>query len=431
MSNEDNDQDICPPSDSYTSINALIPGLTSVKGFLSDIKNGKNPQIFQEGNIGDDTGSIKVVIFNDHRIDPLQNSEYCYLKKVYAHDYFGILQLESGQGTEVVYDKDPPFVIINKTDPFRQKAKIPVCLINEINHCDKKIFETIVPESQNRDTKNQKILNLKKCVSELGYKFSGKLPVPYQDQKMQDAYMLRYFPYYIETIYYILKNLDVSCTSKIFEDNFKVSLYGCGPAPELLGLCGYLRDYQPSTRIVSVSFFDENSWDPWRSDTVNELTPLFWHGIIESQFYKLNLFTTKEAATKMIESKVGESRIHSLQNVVSDLFYRCKEKFPKDDYSTTTEKIADTITDLIGLSSQGSLWIISDQDLPEVQKILQSIADKVKSNKMGEIIMPPDQRHLYSPEIFKLEFVKEFRKNKEEVGFWSMVIRKIYSDRSK
>ena len=240
MSNEDNDQDICPPSDSYTSINALIPGLTSVKGFLSDIKNGKNPQIFQEGNIGDDTGSIKVVIFNDHRIDPLQNSEYCYLKKVYAHDYFGILQLESGQGTEVVYDKDPPFVIINKTDPFRQKAKIPVCLINEINHCDKKIFETIVPESQNRDTKNQKILNLKKCVSELGYKFSGKLPVPYQDQKMQDAYMLRYFPYYIETIYYILKNLDVSCTSKIFEDNFKVSLYGCGPAPELLGLCGYL-----------------------------------------------------------------------------------------------------------------------------------------------------------------------------------------------
>jgi hypothetical protein len=273
--------------------------------------------------------------------------------------------------------------------------------------------------------KEKNILKLKDCVSELGNKYYNKKPVPYQCKKIQNAYMFRYFPYYIETIYYILKNFNVSCTSKIFEGKFKVSIYGCGPAPELLGLCAYLRDYSPSTRTISVSFFDENNWDTWRSFTINELKPSVWDGTIESQFYNLNFIAMNDATTKTIASQIAESQIHCLQNVISDLFYRYREKSPGDNDFSINKKIADIITNLVGLSSQGSLWIISDQYLPEVQKILQSISYEVKRNKIGEIIIPSDQRHIYSPELSNQELISALRQDKKEVGFWKLVIRRI------
>jgi len=83
---------------------------------------------------------------------------------------------------------------------------------------------------------------------------------PYHDLYFKFAYLVAYFPYYIEPLYHTLNaaNLD---NSLFGSGHLKASFFGGGPCPEVLGLAAYLRNQAPDLSSVSISVFDrESSW---------------------------------------------------------------------------------------------------------------------------------------------------------------------------
>lgn len=415
---------ICNQSD-YTHIKDLKPGFASICGCIWKINPGKSSTIFQNGKIGDKTGSIEFVIYSDNRVGPLKINKWYFLKNVFVHNHGGVLQLVFSKKNNLDFNEIMEIdELVDKTLYSRENARIQVLLNNEINASLLEIFETIQSDFPNNEDKNHNILTLKQCSSVLCGNYLGRKPIPYQCKKMQNVYMLRYFPYFIETIYSILKTLNLSFVSPEFKNDLNVCLYGCGAAPELLGLCSYLRDCHPSTQNIHVSFFDRYCWDEWRNYTINTLASSFWKGEIESEFHDINLFVPMETIADKGKSRISESHIHSIQNVVSDLFYQWKEKFPYEDDLTTNEKIADRIIDLIRLSSQGSIWIISDQHKTMIQKTFLCIAEKVEKCGVGKTVTHPDRCRLYSPKLSGPDSLYEFYQNKDDMGFWPLVIRR-------
>lgn len=86
--------------------------------------------------------------------------------------------------------------------------------------------------------------------------------IPYNDLYFKLAYLVAYFPYYIEPISYVLNAANFP--ADVFAGkNLKASFFGGGPCPEVLGLAAYLREKAPDLDSVDISVFDrESSWRP-------------------------------------------------------------------------------------------------------------------------------------------------------------------------
>lgn len=83
---------------------------------------------------------------------------------------------------------------------------------------------------------------------------------PYHDLYFQFAYLIAYFPYYIEPLTHVLTAANLP--NDLFTNgNLKASFFGGGPGPEVLGLAAYLRERAPALEHVDVNVFDrEPAW---------------------------------------------------------------------------------------------------------------------------------------------------------------------------
>lgn len=79
--------------------------------------------------------------------------------------------------------------------------------------------------------------------------------IPYDDQDFRDAYLLAYFPYYIEPICHLLEAANLP-DSLFAGDTLKAAFFGGGPCPEVLGLAAYLRKRAPRLTRVEATVFD-------------------------------------------------------------------------------------------------------------------------------------------------------------------------------
>ena len=74
----------------------------------------------------------------------------------------------------------------------------------------------------------------------LSYRSPFGTTFPYGDTNFQNAYMVAYFPYYIEPLYHALEDANLDTT--LFEKGkLQASFFGGGPCPEALGLAACSR----------------------------------------------------------------------------------------------------------------------------------------------------------------------------------------------
>jgi hypothetical protein len=86
--------------------------------------------------------------------------------------------------------------------------------------------------------------------------------LPYHDPHFRAAYLLAYFPYYIEPIFHELQSAEIP--DSLFDGGrLNVALFGGGPCPELLGLAAWLRQRSPLLESLDAVVFDrELGWRP-------------------------------------------------------------------------------------------------------------------------------------------------------------------------
>ncbi|MFZ1127549.1 hypothetical protein, partial [Methanoregula sp.] len=188
-----------------------------------------------------------------------------------------------------------------------------------------KILKSLLPDAC-QDISNE-LKTLEDPTNGLINKFHGNNAesLNYEDITVQSAYMLCYFPYYIENIYHLLHYIECAETRHIFKNDMNINLYGCGPAPDLLGLVAFLnKKYGSKISHINVNFFDKHDWTKLRNECVNNYAKLFNHTInIETNNSEINLLEC-DNAEYVVANVVDDSQLHVFQNCTTDIYTQCK-----------------------------------------------------------------------------------------------------------
>ncbi len=102
--------------------------------------------------------------------------------------------------------------------------------------------------------------------------------LPYDNPEFRSAYLLAYFPYYIEPICHVLETVNFP-DSLFASGTLKVAFFGGGPCPEHLGLAAYLRRRAPRLSRVDATVFDRQSgWNPVQQELVPSMLESYRSG---------------------------------------------------------------------------------------------------------------------------------------------------------
>lgn len=145
--------------------------------------------------------------------------------------------------------------------------------------------------------------------------------MPYGDGHFRGAYLLAYFPYYIEPIYYTLAS-DKTAFAQRPNGVMKVAFLGGGPAPESLGLAAYLRDHAPHITTIQGTVFDrEKGWDKAQQELIQILAPQYLrkNGHLSLNQKSCNLVKCEECAARC-ESLLSEIDFIVSQNFLTEIF---------------------------------------------------------------------------------------------------------------
>jgi hypothetical protein len=109
--------------------------------------------------------------------------------------------------------------------------------------------------------------------------------IPYDDADFRAAYLLAYFPYYIEPICHVLKTAHLP-DSLFANGTLKAAFFGGGPCPEALGLAAYLRKRAPRLARVEATVFDRQpGWNMIEQELVPSMMAYYKSG---NTSFKLN-----------------------------------------------------------------------------------------------------------------------------------------------
>lgn len=153
----------------------------------------------------------------------------------------------------------------------------------------------------------------------------------YSDPLFQAAYLIKYFPLYIDIIDDLLTTVQFSNRrpgSRIRPEleemenkrELEVTLYGGGPEPELLGLMKFMMREFPSVQEIRSNHIDINDWDRFREFSHKFLAHYYWgKESVTGSNIRLDLCNLFEDHDAM--ERVRNSDIHIMQHCATDLMY--------------------------------------------------------------------------------------------------------------
>lgn len=161
--------------------------------------------------------------------------------------------------------------------------------------------------------------------------------LPYDDSEFRSAYLLAYFPYYIEPVCHVLEQAELPDTL-FASGTLKAAFFGGGPCPEVLGLAAYLRKRVPRLAAVEATAFDcQAGWQAIQQGLVPSMVPYYKSGhtkfalkskscdvvsclsrkcicgagdmdIIIAQNFLTEIYGDKQSAMETIERLIGRSQ---------------------------------------------------------------------------------------------------------------------------
>lgn len=153
----------------------------------------------------------------------------------------------------------------------------------------------------------------------------------YSDPLFQSAYLLEYFPLYIDIIDDLLVHAlwweknhypqsQPGADEMAIRERLDVALYGGGPEPELFGLLKFLKRDYPSVNAVRLHYLDKNDWERFRTFSHNYLIQYYWGKDFESgENIRMDLCDLFRDPRAM--DVVRHSDVHIMQHCATDLMH--------------------------------------------------------------------------------------------------------------
>lgn len=238
----------------------------------------------------------------------------------------------------------------------------------EINY----IYESILKDYLNLNQYNvEKLSTYKESVKALRASYKSDTCIPkYDTDKDRDSYMLAYFPYYglltSEVIEKIRNHIDI-------KEKMNVSVFGCGPAPEIIGINNQLKNVQ---RITYNLFDYENGWRNQREFAKKYIKNNYSSNVIFSEISGCDLLSLCEDcqySNVKCKEKLKSTDLFIMQNCLNHM--KNEEDFIKK------------MIYLVKNAKKGSIFIIIDLEKYDISKRLLKkikIENSQKCRKLNE-----------------------------------------------
>jgi hypothetical protein len=235
------------------------------------------------------------------------------------------------------------------------------------------ILSCLIPSSSADVVKE--LQKYEKSTMDLIKKFHGEDvgQLDYNNPNLQAAYMLCYFPSYIENIFHLLTHENCAEIQGILQNNSKTSFYGCGPSPDLLGYLAFLNNnYSSTVSNVDAHFFDMHNWNCWRGNCVEKFSKLFARNItVNPTPDEIDLLQCDDHSY-FSEKKVDGTKLHVFQNCTTDIYTQCK----------SIHKIRKIFKNIFNLIDPGSVVLLNDfLGKGDSMTILNAITKEVEDNQ--------------------------------------------------
>jgi len=244
----------------------------------------------------------------------------------------------------------------------------------------------------------------------------------YNDIALQEAYLLYYYPYYIETVYRELLQLDKKYLENSLSHHLAICYYGCGAAPEYMGTLKFVSSKLELYRYLSVYFFDKNEWDATRESCINHIGPHYCEDDslnIMSKTNHLDLLSFKNGNNIRQYPEIRSSKIHIFQNCMRDLIQFSEDK---DDVLWVLHNIFSAL-------QAGSILLISEMYYPKTKLYLNRFAEYIEKHSAGIILQPVSEMRTYRPNFSKPKEIRSFfekntGRDRSNTRYFSFIVMK-------
>jgi hypothetical protein len=251
--------------------------------------------------------------------------------------------------------------------------------------------------------------------------------IDYDNIFSQNAYMMFYYPLYIETIAHVLSRVPLDAIKDILSGDTDVCIYGGGAIPEFFGFLYFVNGFYTNSSRITFHNFDLYNWDEWRGYLVRKMTSDYWtYTIPEVKSYKKDFcdLTTEEKYEQVPIIKTA--KIHIFQN--------CLTEFIRKTGSVSDFKIL--FSAFLHSIPNGSLIIFInivnfDRVHPEsgmdVQARLADIEKIFTDNEFGETLhqISFSDPYIYRPNINRNNAIVRDVIPKQESKYHTLVLKKI------
>jgi len=219
-------------------------------------------------------------------------------------------------------------------------------------------YQSIITKQCNGMKQDEYLIKMRPFVRNLRNQFRPEgVNIDYSDTDNRQAYMLAYYPYYIQQLYDILVK-----TSIDFENNstLETCFFGVGPAPEVLGLVSYLEKYRPKTQLLKTYLFDKyiHTWQN-EIEITQSLVSQNWSGQLQIKTFASDIFNLKLLTCDEF-NVINSSHFFVMQNCFNDLVDKPKE-------------LQENIISLFEQMPPNSIFAITDLPYGKIKEVMQKI----------------------------------------------------------
>lgn len=177
-----------------------------------------------------------------------------------------------------------------------------------------------------------------------------KIDVDYGDDTLQRAYLFHYLHPYICQSYSTFNLHNLQSILNIDSDSVTISMFGCGPCPELIAFTDFLSVYFPNVKHINANVFDiaVDKWSYSRSIVEKYIMPKSWNGSFKINTHNIDL-TKEHDFLQYIE--LSNSQIVTFQNCINEIV---------TESGTNRETFLANIKSILSIMPQQSILLLSD-----------------------------------------------------------------------
>lgn len=193
------------------------------------------------------------------------------------------------------------------------------------------------------------------------------------------AYLLAYYPSYIEPLYEILCRLSPDAIRNSFGyEKVRGLFLGAGPAPEVLGLIAFFSDHVPEVKRVTAYLLDKyiHGWRIGQEITRYHLAPLYWpNGQLTIRPMEFDFLDPKTLEDRFVQRATQICNLVVMQNCLNDQL-------------GNRQAVLEMLKNIFTQTVPGTLFVISDLNYPAVRELIGEMSDFVEESGLGEVLLP-------------------------------------------